>query len=1278
MDSPSTENILLTDIQPIARTTTTTTTTSIPSTYPTTNLTTTPSPEQIISTQIHTPPSTATLLTILRSATPTQKCILLFSTLCAVVAGAAMPVVTVITGTLAGEFIDGEDKSPGEVRERVRRLTGWLVVVAITSLLTTLLTTHLTNTLSHALTHTLKAKFLASTLRQNPAFFDLHATSTLTTTLHHDTSLIQTGLSQKLSDLVSGISGFLVALGIAFSRNARFAGVVVAQPVGLLVVVGVLGGVLGRLQKARGKGVERAEGLVLGVLGGLRGVKAGRGEGRFAGKYRALVGDMADGERRERTLFGGVVGGAFLVWGWGCGLGFWQADSLYRQGRCTIPEALTIMYAVSVAGGMLVQVLPNVVDVLQANGAAGRVYAVIDRVSPIDPSEKTGKVYDRIGGEIRFEDVSFAYPTRPERRALDKVSFRVPVGHIVALVGPSGSGKSTVFSLLERLYLPLGGRVLMDGEPIDEMNVAWLRSQIGYVGQDVTLFRASIHENIAYGLSRAVTEVGGCYSFSRLDRDAIRELVIQAGQTAQIHSFVMELPQGYDTVIGANGSGLSGGQRQRIAIARAVISQPPILLLDEATAALDSQCEKDVQEALSRAASGRTTMVIAHRLSTIKNADTIMVMKDGRILDQGSHAELMTTCAMYQELVRQQALRPVDQTNGLASEPPWIAETKDPSMEVSSIRKTGAPLSNPSQNNIKQVWRLNQPEMSYILAGIMFSIVAGMAFPIQAIFFGNGIMSIISPDLTTGGHGAHFWSLMYLMHGVVVLTVYCVRGYCFAVSASQLTLRARTRLFDALLQKSLPFFEDKDHSPGALASFLSSGIPKTTGVSGTSLGLVAESLVMLATGIVVGCIFGWKLGLVATATIPFVAGSGFLQYYIAAQVHKYVRRDTDAVAITHEAFCAIRTVTVLNLQRTILESFQRQSLQDRKNGYWLKSAIFYACTTSFRILSIAFVFWYGGTHLIATGEYTIQQFFICFAATVWGSQSAAALFAQAPDIAGAHAAAARLEELMQNDPYPQQHQPATTVSWPSTIEELALRHVDFRYPTDPSRLTLNDVSLHAPAGAFIALVGATGSGKSSVINLLERFYAVDSGQITLGSKSIEEFDLDSYRGYLALVDQNPCLVGEDLRECLHSDERAISDDAILVALKSVGLADYVLSLPQGLSTPVVSNGSTLSGGQHQRMAIAKALLGKPNILLLDEATSALDTASEQVVQEALHHAMQGRTIIAVAHRLKTVVDADEILVFDRGRIIERGTHDALMRLEGRYWQMAQLQQLEGL
>ncbi|PQP94252.1 hypothetical protein Pyn_33834 [Prunus yedoensis var. nudiflora] len=231
-----------------------------------------------------------------------------------------------------------------------------------------------------------------------------------------------------------------------------------------------------------------------------------------------------------------------------------------------------------------------------------------------------GEILEEVSGEVEFKHVEFAYPSRPESIIFKDFNLTVPAGKTVALVGGSGSGKSTVISLLQRFYDPLGGEILLDGVAINKLQLRWMRSQMGLVSQEPALFATSIKENILFG-----------------QEDAEIEQVIDAGKAANAHNFISQLPQGYDTQVGERGVQMSGGQKQRIAIARAIIKKPRILLLDEATSALDSESERVVQEALDKAAVGRTTIIIAHRLSTIRNADVIAVVQNGQVMETGSH-----------------------------------------------------------------------------------------------------------------------------------------------------------------------------------------------------------------------------------------------------------------------------------------------------------------------------------------------------------------------------------------------------------------------------------------------------------------------------------------------------------------------------------------------------------------------------------------------------------------------------------------------------------------
>jgi len=276
-------------------------------------------------------------------------------------------------------------------------------------------------------------------------------------------------------------------------------------------------------------------------------------------------------------------------------------------------------------------------DFAKAKVAAASIFQIVDRVPPIDNSSAEGTRLDSVKGNIQFNNVLFSYPTRPDVKVLKGLSLSVKSGETLALVGSSGCGKSTVVSLLERFYELESGHVLLDGIDITSMNVSWLRNQFGIVGQEPILFATTIRENIAYGKP-----------------DATEEEIIAAATAANAHSFISTLPDGYDTYVGEKGTQLSGGQKQRVAIARAIIRNPKILLLDEATSALDSESEKIVQEALDRVREGRTTIVIAHRLSTIQNASKIAVIDSGRVVETGTHTELLAERGLYYNLVHTQ------------------------------------------------------------------------------------------------------------------------------------------------------------------------------------------------------------------------------------------------------------------------------------------------------------------------------------------------------------------------------------------------------------------------------------------------------------------------------------------------------------------------------------------------------------------------------------------------------------------------------------------------
>jgi len=424
------------------------------------------------------------------------------------------------------------------------------------------------------------------------------------------------------------------------------------------------------------------------------------------------------------------------------------------------------------------EVAPNLQAFTLAPSACSKIYETIDRVPKIDIYYEGGERPKEITGNLEFRNINFIYPSRPEVQVLDNVSLIVPHGKTTALVGASGSGKSTIVALTERWYDPLDGQVLLDGYDLKDLNLKWLRSQISLVSQEPTLFNATIFENVCHGL------IGS--QWENASEKEKRDLVRQACITANADNFIQSLPEKYDTVVGERAVLLSGGQKQRIAIARAVVSDPKILLLDEATSALDSQAEGIVQNALDKAAMNRTTIVIAHRLSTIRNADNIVVMAKGKVIEQGTHAELLAMEKAYKKFVEAQALatktveRQVTGSEddcGTGSSGQSVDDKDDYISHLNRL-KSGRSVASQElerqeaitgkENNysllqcMKRVFLLQKDMWPLLSLAWIACIVGGAVYPAQAIVFAYLVdtFSLTGQKLQDR---ANFWSLMYII-----------------------------------------------------------------------------------------------------------------------------------------------------------------------------------------------------------------------------------------------------------------------------------------------------------------------------------------------------------------------------------------------------------------------------------------------------------------------------------------------------------------------------------
>lgn len=475
--------------------------------------------------------------------------------------------------------------------------------------------------------------YLESVLRQQVEFFDAAEPSSQATTfrvistISDDADTIQDFLAEKLPNVLANLTLFFGALVVCFIFAWQLA--LAGLPFTLLFVVPgvVLGKRMAAAAGAARAAYEEAGGVAEQAVASIRTVAAYGGERRTMERFRSALARSAETGIRMGLVKGAVVGSMgvmFAVWSFMAWLGSVLVMRHDAQGGHVFVASICVV----LAGMSMMMALPNLRYFVDAATAAGRMREMIDSLPPPLESAVRKKGFapedDGIRGEIVFRDVHFSYPSRPDTKVLDGLSLTVREGATVGLVGGSGSGKSTVISLLQRFYSADRGEILLDGRDIGTLDVEWLRGQMGLVSQEPVLFATSIRENILFG-----------------DEAASLKQVVAAAKMANAHGFITKLPNGYETNVGQLGTQLSGGQKQRIAIARALVRDPRILLLDEATSALDSESERAVQDALDRASVGRTTVVVAHRLSTLRKAHTIAVLDAGRVVEQGTHDELV-------------------------------------------------------------------------------------------------------------------------------------------------------------------------------------------------------------------------------------------------------------------------------------------------------------------------------------------------------------------------------------------------------------------------------------------------------------------------------------------------------------------------------------------------------------------------------------------------------------------------------------------------------------
>ncbi|KAK9454006.1 P-loop containing nucleoside triphosphate hydrolase protein [Dipodascopsis uninucleata] len=1139
----------------------------------------------------------------------------------------------------------------------------------------------------------IRQRYLAAILSQNVGFFDNLGAGEITTCIGSDMSLIQDAMSEKVSYVISHFTTFVGCIVIAYTQSYILTSIMLGD---VFLIISVTYGCAKfatyYAQKAQ-KGYSQGASIAEESLSSVRNVQAFSIQESMVSLYRRLL-ELSEKSGIIGGCIGGFEAGATMFLGYGVDATcFWQGTRLYSQGDMTVAQIMTSIMALFQGAFAFTIIAPYMSIISSGVAASSKVFASIDRESAIDCSEEYGEELGFIEGNIEFKNLRFSYPSRPNQMVFKNFNLKVPAGKTVALVGASGSGKSTIIGLLERFYNPLSGDILLDGRSIFGLNPRWLRQQLSLVSQEPSLFATSVYENICFGM------IGSKYEF--VSPAEKRELVIDACKRANAWDFIQKLPEGLETNVGDRGFLMSGGQKQRIAIARAIVSDPKILLLDEATSALDTTSESVVQEALDAASKNRTTIVIAHRLSTVVNSDIIVVMRRGEIIEQGSHSELLALRGEYYSLVKAQEITKNEEEikSKLSSNKNF--GKSDEGFQGADLDRIRTALSVKEDANeeeldlskrysnwsvIKFVMGLGKKELPFLTVATLCGVTTGLTYIGLGILYGVTLQAFQMYPYERFGEKlrdiVYPYAAFIFMIGCVILTAGTTGSSLFAYSFTKIASRVRVLSFSQFLYQDIKYFDEPRHSIGVLTSALSSDAQSIQGIGGSALSKILEALAVSTVGVAVSIGFAWKLGLVMFVSIPAFLTVGYFRFRYLEDYTK-IMNESNLISSNYacEAVVAIRTLLTLTREKDVLEKYKetlaRNVVTDRVAS--VKSAALDGLSRGMQNFIMALAFWYGGV-LVSRNEYSLMSFFIVFVIVVFGTEFATTIFTFIPEMTKGLTAGRNIKYLLEGETEIDSHgnTGALVASHSEEVRgEITFDNVHFRYPTRMQVPVLQGLDLEIKPGQFVALVGASGCGKSTTIGLLESFYRPQKGRVLFDGKDIKSLNIKDYRRYIALVQQEPTLYAGSIRyNVALGSPTEVTDDMIIEVCKQANIHDFIMSLPDGYDTNCGSRGLMLSGGQKQRIAIARALIRQPKVLLLDEATSALDSESEKVVQAALDKASKGRTTIAIAHRLSTIQKADVIYVFENGKVVESGTHNELLALGGKYTDLVKLQSLE--
>ena len=1137
--------------------------------------------------------------------------------------------------------------------------------------------------------HHLKFKYFSIILGQEQGWFDQNNAFEFSTKVQAQLEQVEQGIGDKLGNIFMSISQCVTGFVIAFITSWKLTLVMLSiAPLILGTVCFMLVALKNGIIMSR-KTYEKAGGIAEEMLYNIKTVASFANFEFEMKRFNEKIEVCHQIELRTICKLGFCIG--FMIFFLNCtmfisllyGRTLIQKEYNSNKGRnFTGGDVITVTFCTLMGVMGIGMVAPNIKMVQESCTATSDYFTLYEREIPMDFSQSTEKPDpSTIKGEIIFKDIVFSYPSDENNRIiLNKINLTFNPGKKIALVGESGCGKSTTVNLIERLYEATSGEILIDNLEIKKYNIQYLRSLIGYVQQEPVLFNKSIRENIIFGREELLKTLGN-----------IDDLIQNACDESYATEFINNLPGGLDYVVGIKGSKLSGGQKQRIAIARAILAKPKILILDEATSALDNKSEKEVQRALDNISQKNvTTIIIAHRLSTIKNADLIYAIKEGKVLEQGTHKELLEKKGYYAGLVKSQLAQDEIETKEQQEmeKKKTTLKRRNTDEEVHFDKDDNIIV---EQDNIKikpgrLFEELSEKKLNMFLACFGAAIVGGLS-PANGVMMGNAMNGLNSKYETVRYDKGLKYALLFLLVAFLQGLGNTLMNWQFMLLGSNLVRIYRKQILKKYLQIHLSFFDLTINSPGSLLTRLSIDTTQLNSLLLTILGSTVQCSVVFIVGLILGCIYEYRLTLILFCFVPFIVAAMIIRRILnRGSSREGVKVNIEAGGILSECVTNTKTIYSFNFQKKAVEMYmeiidflKRQFVRDSLIGG------FFVALGQFAMFAANSTVLYAAKKFILKGEIDSEDMGLAMNVVMTAASGIGQGMGNIGDLKKAKIAFKSIYSTLDTESKISAFKKDNIGK--KDVENLKgkieFKNVYFAYPTRPETVILKDVSFVIEPGQQAALVGYSGSGKSTVIQLLERFYDIEDGkgEILIDDVNIKDYDLYKLRKKIGLVSQEPVLFKRSVLENVRYGKLDATNEDCIKAAEQANIMKFftedkmneVIELGtkkdknKKKNSEVGKKEDPVSGGEKQRLAIARAFLKNPVILLLDEATSALDKDSELEVQKSLDKLAANRTSISIAHRLSTIEKCDKIIVLENGRVVEQGNHQQLKKKKNKYY-----------